>query len=69
MKTIHSIAIAAIGTIGLLALAVLDPEVTFEDAVLMSIGVWAMLLGQSVTMFLLNRKPSNEKTTPVTPSL
>ncbi len=69
MKTIHSVAIAVVATIVLLALAGVDPEMTLREAILLAGMVWWTLMVQAVVQTLINRKTqSHEKTSnPVSP--
>jgi hypothetical protein len=68
MKPIHSIAMAAVATIILLALAGVDPEITLNEGLSLSGMVWWTLLVQAGVQTVINRKTkSHEKNHPTIP--
>lgn len=68
MKPIHSVALAVSGSLFVLANR-FDPGVNIEFIVGALLGIWWFLAAQLIFQAFINRKPSNEKAPPVTPSL
>ncbi len=55
MKPIHNIALGTVATLILLALAVVDPEMTLREAILLAGMVWWTLMVQAVVQAVINR--------------